>query len=158
MIKIREEYDLKEYVSSKFNSSLTEWYNQLINKTIDELEVEDVCKMIRQNIIIELATQKAIELFFDDPYDGFIYDGELLNALTLINFKQISEPKIKVEKLKIRVKELIEFFKDADWLIEHSIDEFDFVNEESDCKFDWFDKESKIEYFQNLNKLLENLE
>ena len=62
MKTLKEIYDLA-YDSSVFRSSLIEWYDQLIDKAYTELDVIDVSKMIRQDILKDIAIKKAIELF-----------------------------------------------------------------------------------------------
>jgi transcriptional accessory protein Tex/SPT6 len=57
-----------DYDKSNFNSGLNKWYNNLIDKTVNELVVVDVSKMVRKNILKDLAIEKAIDLFINDPF------------------------------------------------------------------------------------------
>lgn len=54
---------------------MDEWYNNLINKDITELDIIDLPRMIRQNIFIELAIDKSIEVLKLNPLEGDVYDG-----------------------------------------------------------------------------------
>lgn len=46
--KIKEIYNCVAIVSNEELYPLQKWYNQLIEKTIDEITIADVLKMIRQ--------------------------------------------------------------------------------------------------------------
>ena len=70
-----------DYDHSSINSSLVRWYNKLLDKAVSELDVTDVSKMIRQDILKEVAVDKAICLFMDNPYAGEMQDGDLLSLL-----------------------------------------------------------------------------
>lgn len=54
---LKERYNLKEQYD--IVTGLTEWYNNLIYKTEEELTVKDIEKMIRQNILKELAVKNV---------------------------------------------------------------------------------------------------
>ncbi len=125
---LKDIYNLKED-ETEFKSSLINWYNRMINKTYDELSVEDVSKMFRQNILINIATQKAIDLFIINPYDGEYYDGGLIEILVKMNFNDIP--------FDIR-KDLIETIEKA--TIEYN-------------DFKWCTNEEKLEYKMNLDLL-----
>ena len=87
---LREVYKL-DYDNSGLRSGLTIWYNKLIDKTVADLDIFDVSKMIRQNILKEVAVGKAIELFLESPFDGEMKDGDLLALLVSINWSDFSE-------------------------------------------------------------------
>ncbi|ELK5019832.1 hypothetical protein RVU10_003990, partial [Escherichia coli] len=48
----------------------------------DELDENDIAKMLRQNILPALAVQKAIEMIEINLMVGYLYDGELLLVLS----------------------------------------------------------------------------
>lgn len=112
--------------NSDFNSSLVKWYNKMINKKYLELDVVDVSKMIRQGILKNVAFQRAIELFITNPYDGEMYDGDLLN--TIANYDEFV---IRHEQ-KLKLLEVIEMIKN------------DFNN------FEWNDDKTKKQFIENL--------
>ena len=58
--KIKEIYNCVAIVSNEELYPLQKWYNQLIEKTIDEITIADVLKMIRQKEFTNLAMSKAI--------------------------------------------------------------------------------------------------
>ncbi|EGO9229944.1 hypothetical protein DVV75_003852, partial [Escherichia coli] len=63
-------------------SGLINWYNSLLDKTPDELDENDIAKMLRQNLLPALAVQKAIEMIEINLMVGYLYDGELLLVLS----------------------------------------------------------------------------
>lgn len=85
--KLRNKETLKQiyhlqYDSFAFKSGLINWYNSLLDKTPDELDENDIAKMLRQNILPALAVQKAIEMIEINLMVGYLYDGELLLVLS----------------------------------------------------------------------------
>ncbi|HDW8577380.1 TPA: hypothetical protein RM991_000315 [Escherichia coli] len=71
-----------QYDSSAFRSGLINWYDSLLDKSPDELDENDIAKMLRQDILPALAVQKAIEMIEINLMVGYLYDGELLLALS----------------------------------------------------------------------------
>jgi len=132
MNSLKIEYNLP-YDTSGLNSGLIRWYNQLIEKSYDELDVADVCKMIRQDILKDVAIQKAIDLFFNDPYAGEYDDGGLLGVLNTLDIKQLSLPVQKA--LGELLKELRQ----------------DFYN------FEWQNEKTEINYAKNIELMLGKL-
>lgn len=54
------------------------WYNQLLDKRTDEINLRDIFRMINNDILPELAIEKAIDAFIENPFDGEMMDGQLL--------------------------------------------------------------------------------
>jgi len=121
------------YDRSGFSSGLVNWYNQLIDKSYNDLNVADVCKMIRQDILKDIATHKAIDLFLSNPYDGEYDDGGLLNVLVSLDIRNSNA--VIVGKLKTMLSDVRQKYTD----------------------FEWSDEETKIKYINNVEKMLENL-
>lgn len=71
-----------QYDSFAFKSGFINWYNSLLDKTPDELDENDIAKMLRQNILPALAVQKAIEMIEINLMVGYLYNGELLLVLS----------------------------------------------------------------------------
>ncbi len=78
---LKQIYNL-QYDSFAFKSGLINWYNSLLDKTPDELDENDIAKMLRQNILPALAVQKAIEMIEINLMVGYLYNGELLLVLS----------------------------------------------------------------------------
>lgn len=73
--KIKDIYDCE---ADEELYPLQKWYNQLIDKTLSEITVADVLRMIRQKMFIDLAMPKAIKFLQDDVFIGDLYDGQAL--------------------------------------------------------------------------------
>ena len=80
--KIKEIYNCISIVSNEELYPLQKWYNQLIEKTIAEITVEDVLRMIRQKEFTNLAVSKAINFLKEDVFVGELYEGELLEKVS----------------------------------------------------------------------------
>lgn len=80
--KIRELYDCDYITSDGYLYPLQEWYNKLIDKSINEINTADVLRMLRQNVFIKLAMLKTIEFLKKDIFAGELWDGELLEKIS----------------------------------------------------------------------------
>ncbi len=108
--------------NSGFKSSLIIWYNNLIKKTYDEVNEVDVLKMNRQNILIELALKRAIEILKENLFIGEFFDGEVFNMVSNSNLDTLNLEYIKY---------LIDIVKNA----RNSFDNFDWLDEDERSKF-----------------------
>jgi len=111
-MSLRKEYSLS-YDSSGFNSGLVKWYNHLIDKTYETLDIEDVAKMLRQDILYEVAVEKSVDLFLEDPYDGEYEDGDLLNLLISLELNKIN--KSIIQRFKAILKSLQSEYVEFEW-------------------------------------------
>lgn len=75
---IKELYDDVSEIQGEPLAPLELWYNEMINKRIDELSILDISRMLRQNELMPLAVSKAMERLIKNPLDGEMYDGNLL--------------------------------------------------------------------------------
>ncbi len=78
-------YKYKKIELTKDSSSLEIWFNELLEKEESELTLLDVLRMLRQNIFLDLAVKKSIELLKNDIFCGEYYDGELFVTLLNLN-------------------------------------------------------------------------
>ena len=100
--KIRDMYNITFSVAdvpSADRSTLHEWYNSVIEKTYDQLNVADVTRMLIQKMFLELAVPKAIELMEENPFCGQRYDGELLELLSNLDANELEAYKYDVKKI-----------------------------------------------------------
>jgi hypothetical protein len=120
MMKIRDIYQisLKE-VQSKY--ALDIWYTNLINKTVSEIDTNDMCKMIKQNIFKELAINKAIDVLELNPLTGDVYDGQLLELLFSDGTEIIKAYKERLSKLLMETKENLDI---DDFICEEDCNQF----------------------------------
>lgn len=89
-MKIRDIYQLAQE-QPQADYALDEWYNTLLNKDRTELDITDLCRMIQQNIFIEVAIDKAVEVLNHNPLAGDVYDGQLVEALFSVDMEKITE-------------------------------------------------------------------
>lgn len=66
------------------NSSLGEWYRLFREKRLNQLSDEDLPKAIRQSLFLPYIIPLALARLKRFPAAGYLYDGELLNALSLV--------------------------------------------------------------------------
>ncbi|MGE7956734.1 contact-dependent growth inhibition system immunity protein [Pseudomonas sp. NPDC089530] len=59
-------------------SSLTQWYLSVRDIPIEELELEDLCRALRQGLFLLELLPVAIDVLSQDLLSGFFDDGELL--------------------------------------------------------------------------------
>lgn len=119
--KIKEIYNCISIVSNEELYPLQKWYNQLIEKTIDEITVADVLRMIRQKEFTNLAMSKAINLLREDIFVGESYEGELFQKISeMDNSFLISY----ADDLKIIIKNALVKSEIRDWTYDGEEEEF----------------------------------
>lgn len=92
MKKTLKELNNLNYIENP-DTSLLKHVNKVLSKTPEELSVEDICMLIRQEFFLDLAIPKAIELIKDNHSTGDYYDYCLLHSLSkmespLTDFKE----------------------------------------------------------------------
>lgn len=99
-MNIKERFKLEHDYSC--DSSLGRWFNRLIEKEIKDINIEDVCRMLRQDFLVEVATPVGIQYLYDDPFCGELYEGELLKCFIRDQKSQIYDNEtefIKIAKI-----------------------------------------------------------
>ena len=91
--KFRLEHD------NSCDSSLGRWYNRFIEKEEKELNIEDICRMLRQDLLVEVATPIGIQHLYDNPFCGELYEGELLQCFIRDQKDQIYDNKTDFFKI-----------------------------------------------------------
>lgn len=74
---------------SNNRSSLDEWFSSILDVPIDELEVGDVARAIRQDIFLAEVLPKAEVILRKDPLAGEDYDGQLISSIASLNYDEI---------------------------------------------------------------------
>ncbi|MEK3918084.1 contact-dependent growth inhibition system immunity protein [Paenibacillus polymyxa] len=101
---IKEIYSIDQNIQTdNSDSPLDHWYDRLVNKKVNELDLEDVSRMLGQHVFIDLGIEKAIEILSEDPLAGEMYDGHLLKLLCSIetnNFRDLSQLKRLLQTIK----------------------------------------------------------
>ena len=119
--KIKDIYDCVAIISDEELYPLQKWYNQLIDKTLSEITVADVLRMIRQKQFINLAMSKAIKFLQDDVFIGESYDGEMLEKISEMDSSFLMP---YTEDLKSITKNALEKSVIHEWLYDGEKDEF----------------------------------
>lgn len=131
MKTIKDIYNISQReLKSKY--ALDIWYYTLLEKVVTEINITDICRMLRQDIFIELAIERALEHLKQKPLIGDVYDGQLLELLSLVD--------------AIKIKEYEEFIKELLFDIKTRLD----IN-------DFHSQEDYIEYVDLLEKFLVKL-
>ena len=65
----------------KTECSLDKWFSKMVNKTTDKLDILDISRMIRQDIYVDIALPIALKMIQDDPFNGEMYNGQLLELV-----------------------------------------------------------------------------
>lgn len=124
--KLKELYDCQYIISDEDLYPLQKWYNKLIDKSINEINIADVLRMLRQKVFTKLAMLKAIEflrknIFVGELYDGELYDGELLQKISELDTIFLAS---YASDLKSILKDYIEKCKLHTWAYEGEEEEF----------------------------------
>lgn len=119
--KIKDIYDCLAIISDEELYPLQKWYNQLIDKTLSEITVADVLRMIRQKQFINLAMSKAIKFLQDDVFIGESYDGEMLEKISEMDSSFLMS---YTEDLKSITKNALEKSVIHEWSYDGEKDEF----------------------------------
>lgn len=119
--KIKELYNCEYIVSDEELYPLQKWYNKLIDKTINEITIEDVLRMIRQKEFFNLAMVKAEEFLQENVFAGEGYDGELLEKISEMDTSFLTSHS---DKLKSILKDAMNKSETHEWLYEEEREEF----------------------------------
>lgn len=121
MCTLKELYNLQPD-ESELHTSLINWYNKMINKTYEQLDVFDVAKMCRQGVLLDLALEKAVDLVLQNSYIGEYFNGDLIELLTSYDLTRVNCEKIAY--LQSLVEEVTGEFELFDWGTEEEMINF----------------------------------
>lgn len=97
--KLKELYDYDMITEEGGIEIANEWFNALMEKTVYELTLADICRMLRQKIFSVVAIGRAIEILNDDLFAGDLYEGQLLVSLCNAKEKYLSKRYDDVEPI-----------------------------------------------------------
>lgn len=122
--KIKDIYNISfnlSDVSKEDRCQMNDWYDNLINKTLNQLDLFDVTRMLIQKMFLELAVLKAISFIKENPFCGQRYESELLELLCKLDTCYLKEYAIELEEI---LRDAIIKNKEYDWLCEDERKEF----------------------------------
>ncbi|UPK43942.1 contact-dependent growth inhibition system immunity protein [Paenibacillus pabuli] len=118
---IKEIYALNQNIQTEESEyPLEQWYNRLIDKRIDEIDLEDVSRMLAQNVFMDLGIKKALEILKDDPLAGEMYDGHLLKILYSIELNQFED----LSQLASLLQDINRNLSNIEWADEEDQEEY----------------------------------
>ena len=123
-MKIKDIYNITfdiTDISTEDRCQMHDWYNSLINKTYNQLDLFDVTRMLIQKIFLEMALKKSIAFLEENPFIGQRYEGELMELL----YKQkISHLEPYEKNIQNILSNALVRNKTYDWLCEEEREEF----------------------------------
>lgn len=119
---LKDLYDCDYIVSDEELYPLQKWYNRLLNKTITEIDVCDVSRMIRQKEFMDIAIAKATNLLKDNLFSGELYEGEILEKLFDLDIASL-EP--YCAELKVILSHALDESRKHEWLCQEEQDDFE---------------------------------
>lgn len=89
----QEIYKIKEVQLSqlKSDSPLEIWFCKMVQKTINELSLLDISRMLRQKIYLDIAVPLAWKKLLENPFCGELYEGQMLEILTRVLNDSVQE-------------------------------------------------------------------
>ena len=125
-LEIKDIYNIR-YDPASFSeydrqtSPMSEWYEKVIYKTIEELTVFDIWRMFMQERFVDTAVKRAIVYLKEDPFCSEIIDGDIM--------KLVSE--VDIELVKDFKEELLGIIANARKLK----DEYDWMTEDDEIRY-----------------------
>lgn len=113
-------FDLAD-ISKEDRCSMHDWYNNLIDKTFNQLDLFDVTRMLIQKMFLELAALKAISFIKENPFCGQRYESELLELLCKLDGCYLKKYTVELEEI---LRDALIKNKEYDWLCEDERKEF----------------------------------
>jgi len=69
-------------------SSLDEWFSSIVDAPLDELDVGDIARAIRQDLFLVHVLPRAESILRRDPLAGDDYDGQLISSIAFLSHKE----------------------------------------------------------------------
>lgn len=71
------------------NSSLDEWFSSILDVPLNELDVGDISRAIRQDLFLADILPIAEVILKEEPLAGEDYDGQLISSIASLNSDEI---------------------------------------------------------------------
>ena len=119
--KIKEIYNCDYIVSDEELYPLQRWHNKLIDKTVNDITMADILRMMRQKVFLNLAMEKAMDFLQDSVFAGEIYEGELLEKIAEMDTSFLNP---YADKLKVILKDASDISEMHEWSYDGEREEF----------------------------------
>lgn len=67
------------------HSSLDEWFSEVLDISLDKLDVGDVARAIRQDLFLAEVLPRAEVILRQEPLAGADYDGQLISSIASLD-------------------------------------------------------------------------
>lgn len=111
MDKIKDIYKCNKVDENANSSSLVKWYNNVIEKTYNELDIDDVLRMLRQKLFMDIAVKKSLTMLNNDIFIGEYYDGELLEHILKTDKNYLKD---NIDDINLICEKVVVLCKSAD--------------------------------------------
>ena len=102
MVDLRTISEITGDLPVEETSGLQVWFNKLLSKRKNEIDIKDILIMFRQNIYVYIAKEKAVEYLEINPFVGELSDCELLVHIAKMDLHDWSD--IHIKKIKRAMK------------------------------------------------------
>ncbi|BCQ36939.1 MULTISPECIES: contact-dependent growth inhibition system immunity protein [Erwinia] len=69
-------------------SSLDEWFSSIVDVPLDELDVGDIARAIRQDLFLVHILPRAESILKGNPLAGDDYDGQLISSIASLSHNE----------------------------------------------------------------------
>ncbi|KWX79965.1 hypothetical protein AMQ84_05075 [Paenibacillus riograndensis] len=90
---------------------LSVWYNSIQKVKLKDLNHGDVAKLIRQTMHLEYVIPEALKRLRVNPLAGYLGDGEILEAIALVNENEWDGNSVVCSMLSGFVEEFLHLIK-----------------------------------------------
>lgn len=97
---------INNYYEPNRRSSLDEWFSSILDVPIDELEVGDVARAIRQDVFLTEVLPKAEDILRKDPLAGEDYDGQLISSIATLNYDEVKSALPSLKRISALLNQL----------------------------------------------------
>lgn len=107
----------------KNDCALDSWYNDMIEKTPEELDIADISRMLRQDVFSDIAIPAAWKKLYSNPLSGEMYDGQLLE--TLLRYLSNHVEQLDAQKASNFLKLATDFLAVYEWELPEDRQDFE---------------------------------
>ncbi|WP_033790222.1 contact-dependent growth inhibition system immunity protein [Pantoea septica] len=92
--------------------SLDEWFNGILDIPLDELDVGDIARAIRQDLFLAEILPRAEVILRQDPLAGEDYDGQLISSIASLDSNKARSVLPALGRISYFLNQLDKFISD----------------------------------------------